>query len=176
MSIVLNIASNIAFNKAVYEKFFAESYGAGEDFESFVLSINGKEYTFGDVDIRSKRLIFAPPLVSFSRRKNIIVTDVNGGDTVVEQWGIQGYEITIDGIVVDMKKHRFPGDKIKELHELFALNQTAIVKSGTIFESVGVKEFYITDFNLRGVPGYEDTWEYQLRALSVKPLQFTLSA
>lgn len=112
---------------------------------------------FGDI-------VAPPPLISFSRKKNLIITDLEGEDVeVVERWNTDTYDIRMRGILVDMKNHDYPSDLIRTLHKLFNYNGVIEV-SGTQFLEKDIASIYITEYEISGVEGYADTVQYTIAA------------
>ena len=73
-------------------------------------SENGKCYEFanGLLSEATTGILAPPPMLSFQRDKNIIKTAVDGSDSeVVESFGCKSWEITIEGILVDMENHQY---------------------------------------------------------------------
>jgi len=116
-----------------------------------------------------------PPILSFSRGKNIKTTAINGSDgEVVESYGLKSWDIKMQGLIIDMNKHHYPADKLKKIHEVFELGTQFNVVS-PIFNELGIKCLYFTGLSgLSGVEGYEDTWKYTLSAKSINPIEYSL--
>ncbi len=119
--------------------------------------------------------IFAPPLMmTFSRAKHLIETEVNGSEyTVVERWGTKPYSIDIRGILVDMDEHQYPAEKIRQLHRFFEHN--GIVKvAGAQFDDKEIDSIYIKDVRISPVEGFADTIQISLSANAIRELHFDL--
>ncbi|MDE5424027.1 DUF6046 domain-containing protein [Ancylomarina sp. DW003] len=116
-----------------------------------------------------------PPILSFSRGKNIKTTAINGSDgEVIESYGLKSWDIQMQGLIIDMNKHHYPADKLKKIREVFELGTQFNVES-SIFAELDISCLYFTKLSgLSGVEGYEDTWKYTLSAKSIKPIEFSL--
>ena len=119
--------------------------------------------------------IFAPsPMISFSRRKNTKITQIDGSDNeVIEQFGLRAWDIKMQGLLIDMNKHLYPSVKVAKLTSLFETPEIFEV-SGELFEDKNIDSIYITGIDISGIPGYEDTQKYVLTARSIKPVEFQL--
>lgn len=119
--------------------------------------------------------ILAPcPILSFTRSKNIVKTAVDGSDSeVIECFGCKSWDITIEGILIDLDEHTYPSDKVQRLRELFEINDILEVLDNKICDDLGIQSLYIenlTKFDF--VQGFNDTVAYKLKANSIKPLEF----
>lgn len=120
--------------------------------------------------------ILAPtPMLSFTRNKNIVKTAVDGSDSeVIESFGCKSWEITITGILIDLDNHVYPSEKMRQLREMFEVNDTFEVLDCRLLEDLGIQSIYfdkIEDFGLNEKT-YADTIKYKLTAHSIKPLEF----
>ncbi len=120
-------------------------------------------------------LLLPPPILSFSRGKNIKTTPINGSDgEVVESYGLKSWDIQMQGLIIDMNKHDYPARELKEIIKVFELGTQFNVES-SIFADLGITCLYFTNLSgLSGVEGYEDTWKYTLSAKSINPIEFSL--
>lgn len=113
-----------------------------------------------------------PPMVSFSKDKNITETEIDGTDSVVvERFGDKQWVIRIQGVLVDMVNHRYPKQLVIQLREFFDYAGTFAVE-GEMFDDLKIKSIYFTHVEIGGVAGYEDTIQYTLEAKSIKPVEF----
>lgn len=113
-----------------------------------------------------------PPMCSFSKSKNLIITEIDGTDAeVVERYGDKSWEIRIQGILVDMKNHNYPKAEVIKLREFFNY-PGAMAVEGQFFDDLNIKSIYFTDCDLAGVAGYADTIQYSLTARSIRPVEF----
>jgi hypothetical protein len=159
-------------------------------FDELYLSGNGFNIKFGAMpflsgnfgllsDVISKDQVtdnvFAPPpMISFSRSKNIKTTEITNSDVeVVENFGNKSWSIKIQGILVDMENHLYPSKWVKTLNKVFEINKPYEVASN-IFADHGIEWIYFTNIDSSGIQGYEDTWKFTLTARSIKPVEFEL--
>ncbi|WP_367867896.1 DUF6046 domain-containing protein [Pedobacter sp. WC2423] len=113
-----------------------------------------------------------PPMISFSRGKKLIITEIDGTDAeVVERYGTKSWDIKLQGVLVDMAKHQFPKAEVRTMNEFFEVDAALVVES-ELFDTLGIKNMYVTDFEIAGVAGYADTMQYTLSARSIKPIEF----
>ena len=117
--------------------------------------------------------VFAPPpMCSFSKGKNLIITEMDGGGEVVERYGDKSWQIKMQGVLIDMENHQYPKQQIIKLREFFDVNDMFAVESLGIFYDLKIMNIYFTDVDISGVAGFEDTIQYSLTARSVKPVEF----
>ncbi|TAG31882.1 MAG: hypothetical protein EAZ35_02200 [Sphingobacteriia bacterium] len=124
--------------------------------------------------------VFAPPpIVRFSFRKRIVETPVSAGiyeelpegGVVVEKYNHDPWDISIQGLLIDMDNHTYPGQKIKQIVALAKKDQIIDVQS-VIFSDHGVTSIYIKELETTGVVGYPDTWQFSIQASSIKDISF----
>jgi len=162
------------------------------EFDEIILRANGIELKFGAMPfvggnygvlaglLGKKELavgdIFAPPpMLSFSRQKNINETPIEEGDgVVVEYYGLQPWSVKIQGLLIDMDEHSYPHDREKQLNKLFEYAGRVDVV-GDLFANKGIDSIYFTSIDIEGIEGYEDTVKYTLLARSIKPVEFELN-
>jgi hypothetical protein len=120
-------------------------------------------------------IVAPPPLISFSRKKKLVVTELNDGDAeVIERWNTKSWDIRMRGLLVDMNEHSYPSDLVRKIHKLFEHNDTVEV-SGTQFFEKDINSIYIKDIDITGVVGYQDTVQYTIVASSIRDVNFTLT-
>lgn len=168
------------------ETFTSES----EDFEDITIGYDGKELKFGFQNFKtygtsqvevlpgqseSSKIFAPPPLVSFSREKNLIITQLNGDSVeVVERWNNNAWEIKMQGILIDMKNHHYPTNEVEKLVRMFNYNNVLEV-SGTQFYEKGIDFMYVKSIDINGVEGFADTVQFSLNARSIKDIGFKLN-
>lgn len=167
--------ANIALIK---KKIGANVFVNGCSFADLTLrnSENGKCYEFanGLLTEAATGILAPPPMLSFQRDKNIIKTAIDGSDSeVVESFGCKSWEITMEGILVDMESHQYPQTKMQELREMFEVNNSFEVFDCDIMADLGIENIYIDKLNeLKVLMEYQDTIKYKLIAHSIKPVEF----
>lgn len=181
-------AAGIAYN----EKNYLKTDGS----KDYNLSLyTAAEFTFSDIELQyefetgSKSLkfgfgsmigetdgIFAPPpMVSFKRSKNLGITVIDEGDEseIVENFGINSWDIDIRGLLIDMDEHVYPQSKVKEIARWFEINDIIKVVS-PIFQDLGINSIYFKDQQIDPVEAYPDTIKFTLNAKSIKPAEFSI--
>lgn len=132
-------------------------------------------FSFGSLKENTTGVFAPPPLMRFRRTKNITVTVIDGGNEaeVVENFGVNSWDIELNGLVVDMDEHAYPGEKVKQLAEFFEINDVIEVACPLLLD-LGIKSIYFKEQNIEPVEGYPDTVKYSLVAKSIKPAVFSL--
>lgn len=125
-----------------------------------------------------KNIIAPPPIINFSRKKNLIITDVTDstgyGANVVERWNNAPWEISMQGILIDVDTHLYPTELVKVIAKLFAYGGIIDV-AGTQFSEKSISYMNITDVEINPVIGYKDTIKYSLTAFSATDVGWTLT-
>lgn len=195
-SIVLNLAARYAaafgivavsnkINQAIVNrdenKYSVDIYeDFDEAFEQVIFSYNTEEkktelnfatMLHGD----GNGSVYAPPLmINFSREKNLIETEVSGGDNVViERWGTKPWDIDIKGVLIDVENRKYPTEKIEELCKFFEFNNIIRVDGQQFFEK-NIDSIYLKSISITPVEGFQDTMQFSLSARSVKEVTYTL--
>lgn len=120
--------------------------------------------------------VFAPPpLMRFKRTKNITVTVVDGGDEaeIVENFGVNSWDIDLNGLLVDMDEHGYPGAKVRQIARFFEINDVIDVACPLLLD-MGIRSVYFKEQSFEPVEGFPDTVKYSLTAKSIKPALFSL--
>lgn len=177
--------AGIAYNEGKWNKadnpagkYNAELYPQPDwSFVEMVMKYEGKELNFsiGSLNGETEGIFAPPPLMRFRRTKNISVTVVDGGDEaeIVENFGVNSWDIELNGVLVDMDGHTYPGDKVKRLSEFFAINDVIDVACPLLLD-MGIKSIYFKEQSFEPVEGFPDTVKYSLIAKSIKPALFSL--
>ncbi|WP_407512856.1 DUF6046 domain-containing protein, partial [Elizabethkingia miricola] len=139
------------------------------------LEYNNKELKFSGMLEGDTSSVYAPPLMmNFTREKNLIETNVSGGDSVViERWGTKPWNIDIRGILIDTETHNYPSDKIEKLCRFFDHNDIISVV-GSQFDDKDIKSIYLKSVDITPVEGFADTIQFTLKASSINPVTYTL--
>lgn len=176
----------LAVGKAI-DKAFIEKKGSKDfNFETFPTVEDSVEYVKMEVPEKDalefsailhgdKGSIFAPPLLmSFSQDKNLVETEVNDDDpVVVERWGTKAWDISINGLLIDLINRVYPSDEIRRLNKNWQYN--GVVKViGRQFEELDIDSLYFRSINFTRVEGYQDTVQFTINASSIKAVNFTL--
>lgn len=152
--------------------------GSEANFEDFIIEIKGNKIYFGNGEIwavQDKETIVCPPMVNYARTKKLIVTSVNNTDEVVEKWSVQGYKMTMEGILVNMSDHTFPRAQVKQLNEMFEYDVFGTI-TGKLFQDLNITTLYFEGIEISPLMGFEDTVRYRLSANSISPYKFNLKA
>lgn len=132
--------------------------------------------------------VFAPPIIWVARKmKNVIITNVDGGinndgnttqvnkgTEVVERWGDSEWDISIQGLLIDMDQHIFPISKLETLRKFFEIPSPVEV-AGQIWDVMGINSIWFSEFSPVPVPGFQDTVSFTLQARSIRPVEFYLN-
>ncbi len=133
------------------------------------------EISFGDM-AHGQNMFAPPPMVSFSKSKNLVITEIDGSDAeVVERYGDKSWEIKLQGIIIDMKNHQYPQAGVVKLREFFNAPEAFEVTTSTMFHNLDINSIYFTNVDISGVSGFADTIQYTLSARSIKPIEFTFT-
>lgn len=139
---------------------------------------DGKIYEFrNSILTKGESGIFAAaPMLKFTRAKNITTTAVQGSDNVVvESFGMKQWDITIEGILVDLDTHGYPTTKVQWLRQLFETPDTFDVLECKIMTDLGINALYFSKItDLAVLEDYPDTVKYKLSAWSIQPPEFTI--
>jgi len=140
---------------------------------------DGKVYEFRNTILSdTDNGIFAPPpMLKFDRAKKITATAIAGSDNVVvEDFGLEQWTITMDGLLVDMENHQYPTAKMQRFRQLFETPDTFDVLECQVMTDLGINALYFESVkDLAVVDNYPDTVKYKLSAKSIQPPEFTIS-
>jgi len=148
------------------------------NFASLPIAKAGLTSAFSSPNTAPNNIIAPPPIISFSRKKNLIITNVNDsqgfGADVVERWSNAPWEIRMRGILIDTNSHSYPTELIKIISRLFSFGGTIDV-AGTQFTEKDINFMNITSVDINPVIGYSDTIQYSLAARSAIDVGWTLT-
>lgn len=163
-------AGNRNYDAAVYEA--ADWHWAEMTLKHEDTQLN---FFIGGLTEETQNVFAPPPLMRFRRTKNITVTVVDGGDEaeIVENFGVNSWDIDMNGLLVDLDEHGYPGKKIKELSRIFEVNDVIDVACPLLLD-MGIKSIYFKEQSFEPVEGFPDTVKYTLAAKSIKPALFSL--
>ncbi|WP_424653497.1 DUF6046 domain-containing protein [Capnocytophaga sputigena] len=154
-------------------KYQVETFGETTNFEEVTMEYENTRLVFNSFIGGEQSTVFAPPpILSFSRSKKLIETETNGS-TIVERWNTNEWEITIQGILVDIENHNYPDSQIQQIVTLFEHNDIIKVV-GAQFYDKGIDSIYIDSITINPKEGYSDTVAYTLSAKSAKEVTFNL--
>jgi Domain of unknown function (DUF6046) len=177
------MAAGKAIEKVFVEKRGQNDYGfetypkqEGSNIDYAKLYIPGLEpLEFSAILSGDRGNIFAPPLLmGFSQEKSLIETEVNDDDPiVVERWGTKPWNITINGLLIDLDHRIYPTDEIRRLNQNWKHNGV-INAVGLQFEERDIDSIYFRSIDFTSVEGYQDTVQFTINASSIKAVNFTL--
>ena len=175
------LAAGKLIDKVFLEKKSNNEYGfefsqPTANFEYSKLEIPGLEaLEFDSILYGEQGQIFAPPLLmSFAQEKSLIETEVNDDDPIiVERWGTKPWDITINGLLIDLNNRVYPSDEIRRLNQNWKYNGVVKVV-GTQFEELDIDTIYFRSINFTRTEGYSDTIQFSINASSIKAVNFTL--
>lgn len=176
----------MAAGKAIEKVFVQKKQDKDYDLQTYPLAQDDLEYTqfqipglealtFNSTLQSNGDTIFAPPLLmGFSQEKSLIETEVNDDDpVVVERWGTKPWDITINGLLIDLDNRIYPSDEIRRLNKNWQYN--GVVKViGKQFEEKDIDSLYFRSISFTVVEGYQDTVQFTINASSIKAVNFTL--
>jgi hypothetical protein len=176
----------MAAGKTIEKVFIEKTENKDYNFQYFPLQDGNIEYVkmvvpgedpleFSAVLHGDRGSIFAPPLlIGFSQEKSLIETEVNDDDPIIiERWGTKPWDITINGILIDLNNRIYPTDEIRRLNKNWKYN--GVVKViGKQFEEKDIDSLYFRSINFTAVEGYQDTIQFTINASSIKAVNFTL--
>ena len=140
---------------------------------------DGKVYEFRNTILSdTDNGIFAPPpMLKFDRAKKITATAIAGSDNVVvEDFGLEQWTITMDGLLVDMENHQYPTAKMQRFRQLFETPDIFDVLECQVMTDLGINALYFEKVDsLSVLQNYPDTVKYTLKAKSIQPPEFTIS-
>ncbi len=139
---------------------------------------DGKVYEFKNSILTDGEsgIFAAAPMMSFIRPKKIVCTAVQGSDNViVENFGLEQWSITIEGLLVDLDNHQYPTTKVQQLRQMFETPDTFDILECQVMTDLGINALYFEKLeNLAVVEDFPDTVKYKLTAKSIQPPEFSI--
>ena len=140
---------------------------------------DGKVYEFKNSILTDGEsgIFAAAPMLKFTRKKKITDTAVAGSDnTVVEDFGMEPWDITIEGLLVDLDNHQYPTAKVQQLRQMFETPSIFDVLECQVMTDLGINALYFESVNdLAVLEDYPDTVKYKFIAKSIEPAEFTIN-
>ena len=111
-----------------------------------------------------------PPFIRLTRKKETSITVIDSGNEneIIESFGINSWQISMDGIVIDTDNHQYPQSAIRRIVELFNLNDVIDV-SCDLLNDTGIYSLWFEEQTIEPLQGFPDTVKYSFRARSIKP-------
>lgn len=127
---------------------------------------------FEKIDNMSNDLFLDSAVVTISRTKNIIVTNVQGRDHSVKEFINNGdYNVSIEGFIAG-KGANYPREQVEQLEVILNAKQSLKVVN-EVFQIFGIHELVITDYELPPMPMF-NIQRYEIAAISEKPIEMIL--
>ena len=164
----------------------------GYDVDSVVSDQEGTEFVNMRNTIRATdklgRQLFLPmqigtvllpnePTVSITGRKMIIETGLVGSErrgSVKELIRQEDYTLTIRGIAINQESKRvYPEDTVKELHELYLLNESLKVESA-LTSLLGIYRLVIKQITFPEMVGIQHAQAYELLCVSDEDFELNI--
>lgn len=132
-------------------------------------------FSFGSLLGDSENIIAPPPMVSFKRSKNLGITVIDDGDEaeIVENFGINSWDIDIKGLLIDMDEHQYPQSKVIDLVRFFEINDVIEIVS-PLFQDLGINSVYFKEQSIEPLEAFPDTVKFTLQAKSIKSAEFSI--
>ena len=92
---------------------------------------------------------------------------------IVENFGVNSWDIDLNGLLVDMDEHGYPGAKVRQIARFFEINDVIDVACPLLLD-MGIRSVYFKEQSFEPVEGFPDTVKYSLTAKSIKPALFSL--
>jgi hypothetical protein len=119
----------------------------------------GNQYTFPN-----------EPLLSLSLAKTIVETATVGKErkgTVKEYICTEDYQISIKGVCINEEAlEEYPTEQVKELYEMFEINDSLEVISNPFLELFGIRNIVLKDLQLDEMSGEQGLQKYTITAVS----------
>lgn len=131
----------------------------------------GAKY-FMKLELKYKKQLFTfpnEPLISLSLSKTIIETPTVGKyrrGAALEYISTENYQITIKVICIDADNpDEYPGEQVKLLNELFAINDVLEVVSNPFFELFGIRRIVLKDKQVDEMQGSQGIQGFTFTAI-----------
>lgn len=143
---------------------------------TFINNLNGERFAFGVDSLRhNEKYIAPPPMMSLRRGKHVVISPIERSKyQVVENFGLKSYQISFNGLLVDMENHQYPGHLLEKVRQIFEAPTTFTV-SCPILNNLDINEVFIRDdFEVGFLEGFVDTVKYSFKAMATAPLEFKI--
>lgn len=136
---------------------------------------DGQSLEFNNIFMIDGNTYFAaPPMMTFTREKNLVTTEISGSDSiVVERWGTKPWEIEITLLVIDIQNHQYPSEWIRQISKLFEYNGVIRVE-GVQFEEKDIDSIYFEKVEIKPLNDWSDTIQVILTAKSIREVFYNL--
>lgn len=136
------------------------------------LLLGGRYFTTLKVaDKQGNQYVFPnEPLISLSLAKTIVETATVGKErkgTVKEYICTEDYQISLKGVCLnELDMDEYPTEQVKELHEMFEINDSLEVVSNPFLELFGIRNIVLKDLQLDEMAGEQGMQKYTIAAVS----------
>jgi hypothetical protein len=119
-----------------------------------------------------------PPMVDVKRGKKLSITEIDnaivngkevGGGEVIESMGNKAWDITFRGLLIDMDNHRRPLDQMRDLNNMFEINDVLDCKDSKVFNALRIDRLYVRDISFPPLEGFQDTQPFIIEARQYVP-------
>jgi len=132
-------------------------------YEQIQLISRGKEYLFPDW-----------PLIDISAHKIIVKTAIKTKPGTVKEFiSMDDYQVNIRGILVNYNSEDYPYDLVKDLHEVFKIDEELQVVS-PVLNLLDIHSLVIEDIRLPEVEGYNNIQPFVLQCLSDRTVELVI--
>ena len=179
------LAKNIITRIDGFNPYRVKKFEEDDEVSEIIFSYNNNRIEFGiepfvknsvlDAFINKEKeqtKIFAPPpMIDFRRGKKLTITPVKNGE-IVENWGIEEWEIRMQGILIDGSSV-YPTNLVNKIHKIFNYNGLIDV-TGIIFGEKDIEFIYLKKIEINPVEGFDDTVRYNIEARSSKEINLNI--
>lgn len=115
------------------------------------------------------------PLVKIKGTKSIVRTPVAGySGTVKEDMGLNDYEITIRGLVVNNDSDAYPEVEVQQIRALYEKRESLVVVN-PIFSLFNIDSIAIESLMLPAVEGYQNVQAYEIKGYSDRSIELVVN-
>lgn len=101
------------------------------------------------------------------RPKKIVSTDIVGREgTVDELVGLQDWELSIKGFIINYESTDYPEEQVRALQELCELKSSQLECEGTFLTLLGIRYLNFYRLTLPAMPGYSNLQKFEIEAKS----------
>jgi len=105
-------------------------------------------------------------IINFSKKNNIIKTEINGRKgTVKELWGAEDWILKIAIVCVNRYRNDYPYDSVKEVAELFQ-KQSSIKITNELCTMLGINYIVLENIQIHDIKGKSNIQVIELDAIS----------
>lgn len=114
-------------------------------------------------------LVLDTVLVDVSMRKNIVTTVVQGRPGTVKEYIADGdYEVRIRGILVSNGNNNYPGEQVRDLHQILVKSE-AIPVVADFLRLYNIYNLVVMDYAFPQKEGFQNLQAFEITCLSDMP-------